>query len=206
LAKSLAYNKINKKENKRSLQAKKTKLVIMNNSIKLFARQGYHKTTINEICRSSKVTSGAFFGHFPSKKKLLLEVIDSTEEKIRRSFEGLYFNGDEPGKFEKLEELFSRMIDFFSKEGQAIICFAALTTEFAGSKTQIEKRVKDLFVVTAETFYHIVKNHPNVKDPQAVAISLLGAAQGCAIQSFMGTGEMSFERLIKGLLTILKEW
>ena len=196
-----------KKSNKRSLRAKRTKSVIMNNAITLFSRQGYHKTTIQDICRYAGVSTGAFFGHFSSKRNLLLEVVDTLEAEVKLSFEGLVLDESRPIGFEKLEETFLIMIDSFAKIGKSIICFATLSTEFAGSKTRMEKRIKDLFVPPVEVFYRLVKHHPNVKDPEAVAIALTGAAQGCAIQSFFRKNEeMDFDRLIKGLLSILGQW
>jgi AcrR family transcriptional regulator len=195
------------KSNKRSLQAKKTKAVIMNKAIILFGRQGYHKTTIQDICRYARVSTGAFFGHFSSKRNLLLEVVDALEAEIKLSFEGLVLDETRPIGFEKLEQMFLMMIDSFAKIDKSIICFASLSMEFAGSKTRMEERIKDLFVVPVEIFYRLTKHHPNVKDPEAVAIALTGAAQGCAIQSFFRKKEeMDFNRLMKGLLSILGQW
>ncbi|SDY86661.1 TetR/AcrR family transcriptional regulator [Thermoactinomyces sp. DSM 45892] len=42
----------------------------------LFARHGYHATSIDEIMREAGYTKGAFYGHFKSKEELFLAIMD----------------------------------------------------------------------------------------------------------------------------------
>ena len=43
----------------------------------LFARNGYHATSIRDIARALGVTPGAVYAHFPSKARILLAVYES---------------------------------------------------------------------------------------------------------------------------------
>jgi AcrR family transcriptional regulator len=52
-------------------QACKTRRRILPVAAKLFARHGYHKTTVNDIARGVRMTTGTVFHHFPSKEALL---------------------------------------------------------------------------------------------------------------------------------------
>lgn len=47
---------------------------ILRATARLFARKGYHDTTLEEVRRAAKVTTGAFFHHFGSKEDLGLTV------------------------------------------------------------------------------------------------------------------------------------
>ena len=65
-----------KGHNKKEAQGRETHKKILMAATELFARQGYHKTTITDIAQAVNLTSGAVFHHFPSKEALLVEVVD----------------------------------------------------------------------------------------------------------------------------------
>src|SRR5512147_1945906 len=61
--------------NKKEAKAEVTRKKILVAASKLFARRGYHKTTITDIAQAIGLTSGAIFHHFPSKEALLEAVV-----------------------------------------------------------------------------------------------------------------------------------
>ncbi|MEJ2430715.1 MAG: helix-turn-helix domain containing protein [Deltaproteobacteria bacterium] len=65
-----------KNYNKKEVQGRTTHKKILMAATELFARQGYHKTTITDIALAVHLTSGAVFHHFLSKEALLEEVVD----------------------------------------------------------------------------------------------------------------------------------
>lgn len=50
-----------------------TRQAIFDTAISLFARRGYDKVTVDEICDKVGVTKGAFYNHFKSKDQIILE-------------------------------------------------------------------------------------------------------------------------------------
>ncbi|MBM7539850.1 TetR/AcrR family transcriptional regulator [Amphibacillus cookii] len=56
------------------MQEKKQR--ILEESIKLFVRKGYHATSIQEIVEQSGVSKGAFYLYFASKEALTAEIVD----------------------------------------------------------------------------------------------------------------------------------
>lgn len=60
--------------------------------MKLFAQNGFHATSIQEIAQSSGVSKGAFYLHFKSKEDLILSIYkfyyESTKEKVIAAKEG----------------------------------------------------------------------------------------------------------------------
>lgn len=62
-----------KKPTQRSLDALETKNTIFTVALKLFAKYGYDKVTIEDIAKHSKISKGNFYTHFDSKDSVLVE-------------------------------------------------------------------------------------------------------------------------------------
>lgn len=56
---------------------------IIKKALKLFAENGYHKTSTNEIAKIANVSKGLIFKYFTNKSKLFSEVIDYSIEKFK---------------------------------------------------------------------------------------------------------------------------
>ena len=66
-----------KKEVKiRKKTAKNRRQDILKSSLKLFSEKGYNGSTTAEIARSAGVAEGTIFRHFPTKKDLLIAVLE----------------------------------------------------------------------------------------------------------------------------------
>jgi AcrR family transcriptional regulator len=61
-----------KEPNKRQQQAEQTKQKLYKNAIKLFQEKGYSAVTVEEICKKSNVSKGAFYVHFSSKHDIVV--------------------------------------------------------------------------------------------------------------------------------------
>lgn len=51
----------------------RTRQRIFDTALALFAKKGYDKVTVEEICEKVGVTKGAFYNHFKSKDQIILE-------------------------------------------------------------------------------------------------------------------------------------
>jgi AcrR family transcriptional regulator len=61
-----------KEPNKRQQQAEQTKQKLYKNAIKLFQEKGFSAVTVEEICKKSNVSKGAFYVHFSSKHDIVV--------------------------------------------------------------------------------------------------------------------------------------
>lgn len=170
----------------------------------LFARQGYHKTTITDIAQAVNLTSGAVFHHFPSKEALLEAVVDWLARGI--SIYSDHLNRAERSSLAVAEGVMDIMCEHFRRQPEATICLAALATEFAGSKHPMEKRLKKVYEDFVEAFSRILQNHPKITDSTAAATALIGAVQGIAVQGLLQAPERSIDELAKGFIGLLAEW
>jgi AcrR family transcriptional regulator len=89
-----------KKVTPRVEKGMQTRQAIFDTAITLFAKKGYDKVTVDDICEKVGVTKGAFYNHFKSKDQIILEEfmrmdehyvkvaqdissLESSEEKLR---------------------------------------------------------------------------------------------------------------------------
>ena len=193
-----------KGHNKKEAQGRETHKKILMAATELFARQGYHKTTITDIAQAVNLTSGAVFHHFPSKEALLVEVVDWLARGIEIYSDHL--KGAEKGSLAVAQGVVDIMCEHFRRQPEATICLAALATEFAGSKHPMEKRLKEVYEDFIEAFSRVLQNHPKVVDSRAAATALIGAVQGIAVQGLLQAPEQSIDQLAEGFMGLLAEW
>jgi AcrR family transcriptional regulator len=193
-----------KRYNKKEAQGRATHKKILMAATELFARQGYHKTTITDIAQAVTLTSGAVFHHFPSKEALLEAVVDRLARGI--DIYSDHLNRAEKGSLAVAQGVVDIMCEHFRRQPEATICLAALATEFAGSRNPMENRLKEVYEDFIEAFSRILENHPKVTDSRAAATALIGAVQGIAVQGLLQAPERSIDELASGFVGLLSDW
>jgi AcrR family transcriptional regulator len=112
-------------------------------SMKLFLRKGYAGTTVNEIATSAGVSKGGLYWYFKSKEEIIDGILDRyhdefIEELLKKVSE---CNGDFVTKF----KVFYKFSTEFSRDNrELLLVFTTLLVEFAGTATELEKRMKGI--------------------------------------------------------------
>jgi len=60
---------------------------ILDLSLHIFATNGYHKTSVEEIIKTAGIAKGTFYLHFEGKKDLFIKLIDDYLSKLYKLFE-----------------------------------------------------------------------------------------------------------------------
>lgn len=90
-----------------------TRQLILDESFKLFYKNGFESTSVDKIMKATKLTKGAFYHHYKSKKALGLEIISSKLQK--RVYDGMITPLYEDGNvLTILENTFSGRLKSFS--------------------------------------------------------------------------------------------
>jgi AcrR family transcriptional regulator len=58
-------------------RSEETRSNILDASIRLFAVQGFERTSVSEICTQAGISKGAFFHHFPTKQDVFMQVLEN---------------------------------------------------------------------------------------------------------------------------------
>jgi len=123
----------------------------------LFFKKGYSNVSIKEICQSLKTTTGSFYFMFPSKEKLL-------EELIFEDFSPIFSLGEKLGNSKKdlnckLKEYLEKTIDFATREVELYNFYENLMKENGiGGKTASELKTIS-FQKKQEHLYKIIASH-----------------------------------------------
>tara|TARA_R110002020_G_scaffold416254_1_gene625560 strand:- start:32 stop:634 length:603 start_codon:yes stop_codon:yes gene_type:complete len=84
------------------LKSEITKQHILHEAFKLFYENGFKSTSINDVMKATKMTKGAFYHHYKSKKQLGLEVIQLKLQ--QRVHDGMITPLEQPGNAIKILE------------------------------------------------------------------------------------------------------
>jgi AcrR family transcriptional regulator len=74
-----------------------TKSALMSAARKLFATQGYHKTSTDQILEVADVSRGSLYHHFSSKQEIFYAVFEDLERELVETFEREFTETFKPG-------------------------------------------------------------------------------------------------------------
>lgn len=102
----------------RSEQKEQTRLKLLDSGIDLFAKRGFHSTTMNHIARNSSVSHGTIFLHFPKREDFIISVLDEFGTRLSQAFEEASLRGESLEAvlkahlcvLEKYENFYSRIV------------------------------------------------------------------------------------------------
>ncbi len=160
-------------ERKLTKRGSKRRVQLLEASSRLFAEQGYHGTTVGDVCDEIGVGKGVFYWYFPSKEALFSELLQSSLLQLRRAQQAAIADIDDP--VARIEAGIKASIEFFrSKPGMlSLIRTAARYDEFAGF---VEKGQE---IIAADTASHIKEgmSRGSIRqgDPELMAHGILGA-------------------------------
>ena len=80
-------------------------LDILNTAERLFDRQGFHATGVDQIVREANVTPRTLYRHFASKEQLILDVLAHRESRFLHKLETMIKNPNHPPLWEGVSKL-----------------------------------------------------------------------------------------------------
>jgi AcrR family transcriptional regulator len=146
---------------------------VMEAGYRLFAEQGYHRTTVGDVCDAIEVGKGVFYWYFPSKEALFAELIQTSLHELRRAQQLAIQDVVDP--IHRIEHGIRASIEFFRADPGflSLIRTAARYEEFAGFVERGQE------IVVSDTATHIKEGMANGSirhgDPELMAHGILGA-------------------------------
>jgi TetR/AcrR family transcriptional regulator, cholesterol catabolism regulator len=121
---------------------------IVDTSARLFARQGYHATGLNELCDANDLGKGALYHYIGSKEGLLAAIHDRVMDEVLRGADRVAEAGGSPSA--QLEMLGDELLDVIHRYPDHVWVFLhefpALTGERAATfrkrRQEYERRVE----------------------------------------------------------------
>ncbi|MBF0242015.1 MAG: TetR/AcrR family transcriptional regulator [Desulfamplus sp.] len=186
---------INKKES-RSIATKKK---ILETATHLFARLGYHKTTIQDIAYNIGMTTGAVFHHFGSKKDILDEVVVELNKNLEQYIE--FLSHEHKDYNEMVIGLVEIFLKRFHTEPDSIICLTSLAAEFSGIRKPIIVNIQEAYDRFVDAFERAMNRFSYKDSNRAAGLCFIAALQGIAIQALL-RDDMDIEEMIRGFIAL----
>lgn len=187
---------MNKKETKR----KATRKRILEAAIHLFARLGYHKTTIQDIAYHIGMTTGAVFHHYNSKTDILEEVV----EELKQSFDDyiLYLDHAPEDYPQMIQEMMEIFMERFHTQPDTIIALASLAAEFSGIRGPVIVKIQEAYDQFVDAFEKALDKISSKKTNRAAAVCFIAGLQGVALQALVRDEEMNIDDLVQGFISL----
>ncbi|HYI43885.1 MAG TPA: TetR/AcrR family transcriptional regulator [Actinomycetota bacterium] len=161
------------KDRKLTRRGSKRRSQILEAGGRLFAEQGYHGTTVGDICDTVGVGKGVFYWYLRSKEALFSELLQSSLLQLRRAQQAAIAEVDDP--VARIEQGIRASIEFFREDPGflALIRTAGRYDEFVGLVEAGQQ------IVVQDTATHIKEGMSLGEirdgDPELMAHGILGA-------------------------------
>lgn len=166
----------------------KIKLRIINVARRNFAKNGFSKTSMDEIAKSAKVSKGGLYHHFTSKDELFMALFIENQESVRKS---------QPELFKKRENLLKDLAKFYDsldfQKDLMKIWLEAISESAHNStiKKMVIKRRKQLESLSTLQFKQMKSNMKLLSNYSDIEIARLAKGslalvKGCALDSTTG--------------------
>ncbi len=198
------------------LETKKTEIVSkMNNekkrieliAKKIFLKNGFHKTSMDEIAKELKVSKKTVYKYFSTKEELVRTIQSGLEKEVRQSLEEIVSSKD--NTIVKLRKLSNFISDLFLKIG--IKWADDLSTYYPQIWNEFEKRRSENITNTFARILsqgkkeNLIVDKPNEIIVQTITSGLLGVINPDFLirsnYSLYEAFNITFDILISGILT-----
>ena len=188
---------INKKEAKRIA----TKRMIRKTATHLFARLGYHKTTIQDIAYHIGMTTGAVFHHYNSKPDILEDVVKELDHSFDQYIE--YLSQDHIDYKKMINGMMDIFMDRFRDHPDTIIALASLAAEFSGIRGPVIIKIQAAYDKFVNAFEDALNRICLKETNRAAAICFISGLQGVALQALVRDGEINIDALVAGFISLV---
>ncbi len=185
---------------------KNTQIEISQAALELFARNGYHGTSIKDITDKLGLTKAAFYAHFKSKGHLFLEIIKNFEnywDELARSV-----NEKQGNAIDKLHHLISFASDYGAKNIESVIIFYHVSNELGYDPqfTPTLARIRRKQETFLSSLFRMGIQQGLLKkdlDPGILAFNYIAFSQGMFQQWYLNRFRMDGARFVKTYRTLL---
>ena len=125
-------------------QAERTRTLIINAAIKLFARQGFAPTSTQDLAKAIGMTTGTLYWHFKDKEDLLVAVLDELERRLTEDTS----DGDSPadgGAVATIEALIARVAANVERHQENFLVVGVIAAEATDTNPRIEKALRSAY-------------------------------------------------------------
>jgi len=175
---------------------------ILDAALDIFARKGYHDTSVDEIVEESQTSKGAVYFHFPNKQRLFLALVDKFADLLeRRITEAI---GHEKAGLGRVRAALKAGLDTFGSYRALakllLVQAVGLGSVFEEKRLEVQDRFARLIKLYLDQAV-VAGDIPQI-DTEIVAYAWTGAINEVVIR-WVYTGQPTPDRILTTLLPLL---
>ncbi len=188
-------NQASAKKSLKTIQKEESRVRILNVASRLFRKQGYKATGIDQIMSEAGLTAGAFYAHFKSKDDLFENMLDFTLRQMRSL---LLKDTENIQGAQKTEVILKRYCSIphrdFPERGCAL---ASLAAELHRGTPKTDRIVANYIEKWAEIIVENLDSSLSLEERKAKALQYISRAIGALLLSRMVKETSLSETLLK---------
>ncbi|GAB3314930.1 TetR/AcrR family transcriptional regulator [Larkinella ripae] len=166
-----------------------TREEILKKALLVFKRQGYHRTTMDDLARACGLLKGSFYHYFSSKEVLMKEVLLYANEVNRKHLFSIAYDEMKPPQ-QRLEQLLDTLFSTVTEsEGGCLMGNTVLETALVTEEFKEPLRVHFNNAITA--LAHLYQTNHSEQKAQELAQQATAEIQGSLLLTkLFGTGQL----------------
>jgi AcrR family transcriptional regulator len=172
---------------------------------KCFAQQGYHGTTIDDICDAAGTSKGAFYWYFKSKSEVFVDILDTwaaeVEGEMARQFRSAM----------QAERPFLAIAEALAREARRSRRIVPIWVEFiaeASREPEARKALSSFYSrlhrVLTELLELALDDSFSPAETSAAAATALAGFFGLLCQEVANPDEQAFENVMRGVMGVFE--
>ena len=187
-------------ENEKIRQNRKTGII--KTALKLFAEQGYHKTTISEIAKETGMSKGLLYNYFKNKEDLLKAVVIHNYQEASDQLFQLFQNKMKELSHDELLRVIIEAFFVMMKEYEPMWKLSISLSMQIGDMPEIKNL---MFKIFNDSFERISLLLPENKDTASQARIIAATMDGIALHYYLLGDAYDLESVKNTLINNLKQ-
>lgn len=164
---------------------------IMMAALELFAKRGYHNTSINLISKSAGVAKGLIYNYFKSKEELLTAIVENAMSEGDNIMAEMLAIKNSKARLKFIFDLSFKWMQEKFEHTKLLTSLGLQLDQFPSIIRQIQTK----YQTTIPLMEHMLKDIKGIDDPQAEAKMLAALMDGIGIQYIMMHEEYPLEEM-----------
>lgn len=158
---------------------KTTREEIIKNSIKVFRRKGYYRTSMSDLAKEAGLTKGAFYHHFSDKEEVMRKSLQATAKWFEKKVFSIAYEKELSNR-EKLTKMGEVTFQAFT-QGEGGCFFANTILETAQVEDSFNTEIKHYFSQWEKALQHMLKGTYEVTEIKDIAQRIIADIEGSII-------------------------
>lgn len=183
-------------------KAEETQQQILDAAVEVFADKGYHDSRVDDIVKTSGMSKGAVYFHFPSKETIFLSVIDQFADKLADGLQGS-LEGETSG-IRQVDKALSKCLDIFGKYRHLAKIFLVQAAGLGAAFEEKRQEINERFAGLIQRYLDQAIEEGDIPqiDTEIAAMAWMGALYEVVIRWVL-TGEPEPQRSLPALRSFL---